>query len=110
MIGADQVVGSRLGGRVRAVGRVRRGLRKSRVLGAERAVDLVGRNVQKAKPGFFLLSQFRPIGSGFLKQAESAVHIGAHEIVWTMDGAVYLSLCREVHNGAGTVVRQKIAD
>ena len=39
----------RLGGRVRAVGRVRRRLRERRVVGAERAVDLVGGHVQEAE-------------------------------------------------------------
>src|SRR5712692_8513144 len=41
-IGADQMIGSRLGRGVRAVGRVGGGFAEGRVVGAERSVDFIG--------------------------------------------------------------------
>src|SRR5271167_2458939 len=109
MIGADQVVRSRLGSGIWAIGRVRSGFRERRVVGSERSVDFIGRNVQKAKSSF-LFSQGRAIRSGFLQQAECAVHIGANEIVGAVDGAVHVTLGGEMDNGARTATFQEIAD
>ena len=47
VIGPDQVVARGLGGRVRAVGGIRGGFRKRRVLRIKRAVDLIGGDVEK---------------------------------------------------------------
>src|ERR1019366_5587169 len=49
VIGADHMIGSRLGRGVRAVGRVGGGLAEGRVVGAERSVDFIGGDVQETE-------------------------------------------------------------
>src|SRR6266478_9306880 len=51
VIGADQMIGSRLGRGVWAVGIVGGGLAEGRVVGAERSVDFIGRDMQETERG-----------------------------------------------------------
>ena len=108
MPGPHQVVGSRLAGRVRAVGLVIVLFGKRRVRGRQRAIDLVGGDMQKAKTRLGLALQTIPIGTHGLQQAESAHHIGLYEILGTMNGAVHMRLGRKVHHGAWLVLRQQL--
>src|ERR1019366_4092888 len=108
-IGADQVIGSRLGRGVRAVGRVGSVLAEGRVVGAERSVDLIGRDMQEAERYALGLRKRRPVGARFFEQAEGAVNIGADEIVGAVDGAVDVALSGEVNDGAGLFAPQQRA-
>src|SRR5258708_152891 len=78
--GADQMIRSRLGRGVRAVGLVRGGLAEGRVVGAERPVDFVGRDVEEPERGAIGFWKCQPVGSCVLKRAECAADVGADEI------------------------------
>src|ERR1700690_2314661 len=66
--------------------------------------------MQEAKSSLSFLIQFRPISSRLLQQAECAVHIGVHEIIWAVDGAVHVTLRRKVDKGARMASPQEITD
>ena len=103
--GADEHVGARLGGGVRAA-RVVGGLlgEARRVVEREVAVDLVGRDVVVA-------DAVLPHG---LQQAEGALHVGAQERLRVRDGVVVMGLRGVVHDGVvardDTVKQRGVAD
>src|SRR5260370_36767898 len=55
------------------------------------------------------LGKHRPVGSRFFEQAESAVDIGADEIVGAVDGAVDVALSGEVNDSAGSLALEQVA-
>ena len=110
VVGAHQMIGGGLGRGVGAVRRVRGGFGESGVAGAERAVDLVGRDVQEAEPVLFRLRERRPVGARFLEQGERAHHVGLHEISGTVDRAVHVALRGEIDDRDRLVLLQQPAD
>src|ERR1700733_13760481 len=100
IISAHEMVRRRLGCGVWAVGRIRRCLAEGGIIGVERSVDLIGRDVKKAEGCAIRFRKLRPIGSGFLKQAKGAVDVGADEIIGTMNGAVYVAFGGEMNDRA----------
>ena len=91
----DEVVGRRLG---RGIGRtriVRRGLDEQPVV-AERAIHLVGRDVQEAEPFALLAGEAQPIGARGLEHREGAEDVGLDERVAAGDRAVDMALGGEV--------------
>ncbi len=88
--GADQVVGSRLGGAVGGAGTVRGLLGEARrVIQRQVAVDLVGGDVVVAHVEL----------AGGLQQAEGALHVGAEKRHGVVDGVVVVALGGVVHDG-----------
>src|SRR5208282_1130081 len=108
VIGADQMIGRRLGRRVRTVGRVGSSLAEGRVVGAERPVDFIGGDVQKTEGCAIGFGKRRPVGSRFFKQVECAVHVCADEIVGAVDGAIDVALGGEMNDGAGLFAPQQV--
>ncbi len=97
VVGAHQVVRARLRGRVGRVGGVGRRLREE-PLGAERAVDLVGRDVEEAErlaQRFGRLGEVRPRA---FEQLEGADDVGLEKGPRTVDRAVDVGLRREVEH------------
>src|ERR1700674_3251130 len=109
VIGADQMIGSRLGRGVRTVRSVRGGLAEGRVVGSERSVDFVGRDMQETERGAIGLGKRQPVGSRFLEQTECAVDVGADEIIGAVDGAVDMALGGEVNDGTRLFAPQQAA-
>ena len=103
VVRAHQVVGAGLGRGVGRVGRVGRRLRE-RPGRAERAVDLVGRDVQEAEAVRRVLAQVEPRG---LEQLEGARHVRAHERPRVVDRAVDVGLGGEVDDGRGAVLARR---
>ena len=108
-IGADQMIGSRFGRGVRAVGRVGGGLAEGRVVGAERSVDFIGGDVQETERCAIGFRKRRPVGSRFFEQAERAVDVGADEIIGAVDGAVNVALGGEVNDGTRLFAPQQVS-
>lgn len=94
------MVGSRLGRRIWAVGSVRRCLAEGGVVGAERSVNLIGGDVEKAERGAVGTVERRPVGSRLLKQAECAVDIRADKIIGAMNGAVDVAFGGKMNDGS----------
>src|SRR5712692_4172631 len=92
------MIGSGLRCRVRTVGCVRSGLRKRRIVRAERTVNLVGGYVQEAEVISNVVAQARPECPDLLEERECSVDVRADEIVRASDGAVYVTLCGKVHD------------
>ena len=109
VIGADQMIGSRLRRRVRTVGRVRRRLAESRIVGAERSVDFIGGNVQETERRAIRFRQRRPISARFFQQAECAVDVGANKIVGAVNGAVDMAFGGEMNDGARLFAPKQVA-
>ena len=63
--------------------------------------------MQKAKPFALGFRQSRPVGSRFLQQTESAVDVGANEIVGTMNRPVHVAFGCKMHNSARALALQK---
>ncbi|MCY1293770.1 hypothetical protein D9M70_430380 [compost metagenome] len=99
-IGADQMIRSRLRGRVGAVRRVRSGFGKLRVCRTKRSEDLIGRNVEKAEIFLPLVLQCVPVVACCFQQRESADDIGLHELRWAMDRAVDMAFGGKMHDCA----------
>ena len=109
VIGADQMIGSRLGRGVRTVGSVGSGLAEGRVVGAERSVDFIGGDVQETERGAIGFRKRRPVGARFFEQVECAVDVGANEIIGAVDGAVDVALGGEVNDGTRLFAPQQVA-
>ena len=109
MPGPSEVVRSRL---ARRVGRVRpaRGGFGSRLAAIERAVDLIGRDVEKAealpRPG----SKTAPIVGRGLEQAHRSADVRGDEIHWTVDGAVHVRLGGEMNHRIGPRFGERAAN
>ena len=85
--GADQEIGPGLAGGVGAVGRQRRGLGERRVVGPERAIDLVGGDLDVAR-------HLRlPRG---VEQALRPQDVGAEERRGIVDRSIHVALGREI--------------
>ena len=106
VVGAYQVVAGGLAGAVGAVGLVAVGFGEGGVSSAQRAIDLVGRNVQEAKAGFGFAFQPTPVGAHGFQQAKGADNVGLDEVFGAVDGAVHVAFGGEVDDGAGLVLGQ----
>ena len=104
-VGAHEVVAPRLGRAVGAVRRVGGGLAEGRIFRRERAVNLVGRDVEEAEP-------FLPAGGlaffvvlpGGVEHLEGPDEIGHHELLGRLDGPVHVGLGGEVHHRVEVVL------
>jgi hypothetical protein len=82
-------------------------LGEGRSAGRERAVDLVGRDVEKAECGLFRLRQLRPVLLGAVEEAERAGDVGLDEGLGRIDGAVDVGLGGEVDDGVDRVLGEE---
>src|ERR1019366_1240968 len=73
---ANEMVAGGFRSGVGGVGGERGLLGKRRIGQRERAVDLVGRNVEKAEGGFARLGELAPVKSGAVEETERADDIG----------------------------------
>jgi hypothetical protein len=78
--------------------------------GRERAVDLVGRDVEEAERGALGAGEARPMQAGRLEQGEGALDIRLHECRRSVDAAVDVALRREMDDRARPVPHQKRVD
>ncbi|MOA33947.1 hypothetical protein D3C78_1552870 [compost metagenome] len=74
------------------------------------AIHLVGGNVVEAKRAFLRLGQGLPIGSSGFQQAVGADDIGLDEVRRAINGAVYMGLGRQMHDGVRLESRQHCTD
>ena len=110
MPGADQVVARRLARRIGAVRLVGVGLAERRIVPAEAAVDLVGRDVKEAERLLLVRGQLRPVRARRLEQREGALDVGADELGRAVDAAVDVALGGEVHDRARPMGREQAVD
>lgn len=103
MVGPHQMVRGGFGGRVGRVGGVG-GLFGKEALGTEGAVDLVGRDVEKAEGPGLSFGQLFPVAPRRLEEAESADDVGLDEGLGTVDGAINVTFGGEVHDGLRMVI------
>ena len=89
--GADEVVGRGFGRGVGAVGGVGGVFMKGGVVGGERAVDLVSRDVKEAELLLFRAGERGEVMAGGLQEDEGAVDVGAEEGFGAGDGAVHVA-------------------
>jgi hypothetical protein len=108
--GAHEVVGGGLAGGVRAVGLVGLGFGEGRVVGAQRAVHLVGAHMVEAEGGLGFGVQAHPVAAGGFEEGEGAVDVGADEVARAVDAAVHVALGGEVDDGAGLVLGEQAVD
>ena len=101
--GAGQVVGSGLGGRVGRARIVTALLGKERIR-RQRAVDLVGGDVEETEGRLGLPRQPVPMGAGAVEHDLGAHHVGADEGTRIGDRAVDVALGGEMHHGLGPEV------
>ena len=95
---AYQQIGRRLARRIWAIARDRRSLAERWVVGPERAVDLVGADMEKperARPG----SQLRATR---FEQRERSLDVRFHENTGTHNRPIHVRLGGEVRDGIGT--------
>lgn len=98
VVGADQVVGRGLAGRVGAVGSVGCGLAESGILGAQGTIDFVGGNVVETVV-LFVQAFVQPDLLGRLEQAVGADDIGFDKGIRAADGSVHVAFSGEMHQG-----------
>ena len=103
--GADEHVGRGLRRGVGAVGRIGRGLSEGGIVGRERAVDLVGGDVEEAEGGARGCVQRGKVRARGFEEVEGAVDVGLEEGVGAEDGAVDVALGGEVDYGARLMLR-----
>ena len=83
---------------------------KAGSVGAERAVDLVGGDVEEAEGSLLRAGETAPVLERGLEQGEGAVDVGFDEGGGPEDGAVDVALGGEVHDGVGLVLREQAGD
>ena len=105
--GAHQVVGGGLRRGVGAVRRVGRRLAKRRVVGPERAVDLVGRDVQEAEGGAARGVEPLQVRARRVEQRLGAEDVRAQERRRVVDRAVDVGLGGEVDEGRRAVLGEQ---
>ena len=96
VIGAHEVVGAGLAGGIRAVRVEWRFLGERGVFHAERAVNLVGGDVQETEGGLVAIAHPVPVAAYFLQQVEGADDVGLDEDVPTAFARLALD-AGEVH-------------
>src|SRR5277367_2504166 len=109
MVSPNEVIGSRFRRGVRAIGSVRRALRKSGFAGSERAKYFVCGDVQKPKGTSFRLAESVPVSSHFLQKSESSIYVGAEKSIGTKDGAIDVAFGGEVYDGLRLAALQQAA-
>ncbi len=108
--GAHQVVRRGFAGAVGTVGLVGVGFCKRWVVFGERAVDLVGADMQEAEGRLFGFRQAAPISAHGFEQPKGANDVGLDEVFGALDGAVHMAFGREVQHCAGPVLGQQGID
>lgn len=108
VVGPHQVVGGGLAGAVGTVGLVTVGLSECRRARLERPIDLVGRDVEEAEVAPPRLRQTTPVGPHGFEEALRAQHVGLHEGLGALNGAVDVALGRKIEDGAGPVAREQL--
>ena len=106
--GAHQVVAGGLAGGIRAVGFVAVGFGKGRFALGQRAVDLVGADMQEAKARLVRVGQSAPVAAHRFKQVKRADDVGLDEFARAMDGAVDVAFGGKVDDRARTVLGQQL--
>ena len=107
--GPGEVVRGRLAGGVGGIRPVRRNIGEDAHRRLQRAVDLVGRDVQKAK-GFPLRGrQSAPVRGRRLQQRHRPLHVGGHEVHRPVDGAIDVGFGREMDHRVRSGVRENPA-
>ena len=109
VVGPGQMVGRGLGGRIGRTGIVGRLLRE-KAGRPQRAVDLVGRDVQKAELALFRLGQLRPVAQGGVEHVKRAQHVGHHELRRIVDRAIDVRLGGEMYDRRGPMLGKGLID
>ena len=104
----NQMIAGRLAGRIRAIGFVVVVFREGRICRRQRAIDLIGRNMQKTEICLFAGLQTTPVGTNRLQQSEGANHIGLNKVFRAMDGTIHMAFGRKVHHRTGLVLCQQL--
>ena len=99
--GTDQKIGRGLAGGVRTIRGQRRGLAERRLLGFERAVDFIGRDLNIARGSGL---------SGRVQQALGSQDIRPQERHGVVDRAVDMALGREIDDGVVASPRQPVSE
>ena len=107
---AHEMIARRLTRGIRAVGLVRVGLSKRRIVWLQAAVDLVGAHVVETKSGLVAISQALPISTSRFEQNEGALDIGFDEGTGPVDAAIHMAFGGEMHNGARLMLRDQRAN
>ena len=107
MVGPHQMIGGRLGSRIRAVGRIGRGFGKRGVGRSERTVDFVRGHMQEAKRVPVLAVQSIPVGTHRFQQIESANNIGLDEFRRAMDRAIHMALGGKIDYCTGPMLQRE---
>src|SRR5262249_44779601 len=74
---------------------------------SERAVDLVGRDMQKSERGSPLCLELAPVAQRFLKQRECSDHVGLDEFSRTVNRAIDVAFRCQVHHRIRSVPVKK---
>ncbi len=105
MIGADEVIGSGLRGRIRGIGGIRRTFIESRVVGSKRAVNFVSRDVMETVCPAAALVQ--PDIACSLEQLVRAQNVGFDKGIRAMDGPVHVALGGKVDERVDLVLAKQ---
>ena len=76
----------------------------------QRAIHLVGRDMQKAKACFLSRRQCRPVTAHRFEQTEGADDIGFNELARSVNGTVDMTLSGKVDHRTGLVGLQQLRD
>ena len=100
MIGPHQMIGRGLGGGVGGIGGVLVGLAEGWIVGPQRAVNLIGRDMMKAVGAWGLAIE--PDRLGRLEQDMGADDVGVDKLIRAMDRAIDMGFSGKMYQGINT--------
>ena len=84
--------------------RIGRGFRKSGIVRTERAVNLIGGDVEETEALLLGGRESAIVGEGGLQQVIGAEDVGVDEVAGAIDGAIHMAFRGEVHYGIREVL------
>jgi hypothetical protein len=83
---------------------------KGRIVRTERAVDLVGGDVEEAEALALFATEGLKVRAGSAEESEGAFDVGLEECFRPKDGAVDMALCGEVNDRARALLGEELVE
>jgi hypothetical protein len=103
----EQMISTRFGCRVWTIGSIRCGLAKSRIIFAQRAIHLIGGDMEKPKLALSIIGLSIEIRFKRLQELKCAYYIGLHKRFRPINRAVHMAFGCKIYQCIGLILFKK---